>query len=93
MRPFGEGSDTRAVQELPGHRDVKTTMIYTHVLNRGPAGLRSPRIFCETAGPLMRINIRPRAKYMTVAMAFENKESSQHVGPKSGACYIVQGLC
>jgi integrase len=36
------GSDIRTVQELLGHREVKTTMIYTHELNRGPAGVRSP---------------------------------------------------
>lgn len=32
----------RTVQELLGHTDVRTTMIYTYVLNRGPAGVRSP---------------------------------------------------
>ena len=36
------GHDIRTVQELPGYRDVNTTMIYTHVLNRRPAGVRSP---------------------------------------------------
>jgi len=36
-----DGSDIRTVQELQGHNDVATTMIYTHVLNRGPAGVQS----------------------------------------------------
>ena len=42
VQGLDDGYDIRTVQELLGHKDVKTTMVYTHVLNHGGQGVRSP---------------------------------------------------
>ena len=40
--PLAQGQEIRTIQELMGHSDLNTTLIYTHVLKRGPLGVNSP---------------------------------------------------
>ena len=42
MSDLENGYDIRTVRELLGHKDVSTTMVYTHMLQRGGKGVRSP---------------------------------------------------
>ena len=60
------GYDIRTVQELLGHRDVKTTMVCTHVLNRGGRGVQSPADQLVEGGALGREGLQHNTPRMEV---------------------------
>ena len=83
-----DGYDIRTVQKLLGHRDVSTTMIHTHVLNRGPAPCAARPTGCSRHDPPCGLQCEPRQDTLRARAAYPERPAR----PERGQCRDNMGL-